>query len=51
VAAALFCAPQKVDINIVGGKIIVKDGELMTVNVPTLVKKHNQAAKRLLTGD
>ena len=49
VAAALFCAPQKVDVNIVGGKFIVKDGELVTIDVPDLVKKHNQAAKRLVT--
>jgi len=50
VAAALFCAPQKVDLNIVGGKIIVKEGQMVTVDVPNLVKKHNQAAERLLEG-
>jgi cytosine/adenosine deaminase-related metal-dependent hydrolase len=50
VAAALFCSPQKVDVNIVGGRAIVKDGQLATVNVPELVQAHNQAAKRLLNG-
>lgn len=50
VAAALFCAPQKVDLNIVGGKTIVKEGKMLTVNVPALVRKHNLAAKRLLEG-
>ncbi len=50
VAAALFCAPQKVDYNIVGGKTIVKDGELTTVDVPNLVERHNRAAKRLVFG-
>jgi 8-oxoguanine deaminase len=50
VAAALFCAPQKVDLNIVGGKTIVKDGTLTTVDVPALVQKHNQAATRLVNG-
>ena len=50
VAAALFCAPQTVDINIVGGKIIVKDGHMTTVDVPTLVQQHNQAAHRLVNG-
>lgn len=48
VAAALFCAPQKVDFNIVGGKVIVKNSELTTVDVPNLVQKHNLAAERLL---
>jgi len=50
VAAALLCAPQTVDINIVGGNVIVKDGNLATLDVPSLVQEHNQAAKRLLNG-
>jgi len=50
VAAALFCAPQNVDFNIVGGKIIVKEGQLTTLDVPDLIQKHNTAAKRLLNG-
>jgi cytosine/adenosine deaminase-related metal-dependent hydrolase len=50
VAAALFCTPQKVDLNIVGGKVIVKDARMVTVDEPTLVRKHNQAAARLVNG-
>ncbi len=49
-AATMFCAPQNVDVNIVGGQIIVKDGELTTLDAPTLVQEHNNAAKRLLNG-
>ncbi len=51
VAAALFCAPQNVDVNIVGGKIIVADGKITTVDVTRLVEQHNQAAARLINGD
>ncbi len=50
VAAVLFCSPQKVDYNIVGGKFIVKNGQLTTINVPDQVRKHNLAAARLLNG-
>ena len=50
VAAALLCAPQTVDVNIVGGSIIVKDGKMATIDVPKLVEKHNQAAHRLVNG-
>ena len=50
VAAAIFCAPQKVDFNMVGGKLVVKDGELVGLDVPALVNKHNRAAARLLNG-
>ncbi len=50
VAAAIFCAPQKVDLNMVGGKLVVKDGMLLGVDVPALVNKHNEAAAKLLNG-
>jgi 8-oxoguanine deaminase len=50
VAAALFCAPQTVDFNIVGGKIIVNQGQMATLDIPNLVNQHNQAAERLLNG-
>lgn len=50
VAAAIFCAPRQVDYNLVGGKYVVKDGKLVNVDLPSLVKIHNQAARRLLAG-
>jgi len=51
VAAAVFCAAQQVDVNIVGGKVIVSNGKLVTLDVPNLVKAHNRAATRLLNGE
>ncbi len=50
VAAALFCTPQKVDFNIVGGKIIIKNGQMVNLDVDQLIQKHNQAAERLVNG-
>ncbi len=50
VAAALFCSPQKVDLNIVGGKVIVREGQMTTVDVPDLLQQHHQAAARLVEG-
>jgi len=49
-SAVLFCAPVKVDYNIVGGKYIVKQGELVTLDLPNHIHKHNEAAKRLMEG-
>ncbi|MEA2024765.1 MAG: 8-oxoguanine deaminase [Actinomycetota bacterium] len=48
VAAVLFVAPTGVDHNYVHGKPIVKDGELVGVELPTLIEKHNAAAARLV---
>lgn len=47
-AAPIFCCSPKVDWNIVHGRVIVKEGQLVTVDVHSLVEKHNQAAKRLI---
>jgi cytosine/adenosine deaminase-related metal-dependent hydrolase len=49
-AALLFCNPQKVDHNVVGGKFIVKNGELTTLDLRSHIEKHNKAASRLLHG-
>ena len=50
VAAVVFGQPANVDYTVVGGKFIVKEGQLVTVDEQKLVEKHNKAAKRLLTG-
>jgi len=49
VAALVFGQPVDVDYTVVGGKFIVKEGELCTVDKGKLIEKHNKAAKRLLS--
>ncbi len=48
VAAVIFCAPVQVDYNVVGGRFVVKDGNLVNLDVGKLVEQHNRAARRLL---
>ena len=50
VSAIVFCAPVKADFTVVGGKVVVKDGQLVSLDVPGLVQRHNRAAQRLLDG-
>ena len=50
VAAVVFCQPVKVDYTIVGGRFVVKDGNLVNLEIGKLVEQHNRAAKRLLEG-
>jgi len=47
VAAAVFCAPVKASYTVVGGKVVVSEGHLTTIDLPTLIEKHNAAAQRL----
>ncbi len=50
VSAVVFCEPQQVDVNVVGGRVVVMGGELRTLDVPKLIEKHNRAALRIATG-
>ena len=48
VASLVFCSPTQVDLNVVGGRPVVKDGILMTVDYSVLIEKHNQCARILV---
>jgi cytosine/adenosine deaminase-related metal-dependent hydrolase len=48
VAAVVFCAPVEAAYTVVGGDLIVKEGRLLTVDVPRLVSQHNQLASLLI---
>ena len=49
VAAIVFGQPVHVDYTVVGGKFVVKERQLLTVDKHKLIEKHNKAAKRLLS--
>jgi len=51
VAAIVFCAPVNVDFTVVGGKFVVRQGQLTTIDLPKLVEQHNLASRRLLNGE
>ena len=50
VAALLFCASPRVALSMVNGRVIVRDGELLTVDLPNLVRRHNRLAATLVAG-
>ncbi len=50
-AALMFCAPQQVDLNIINGRVVVKDGRLTTVDLRALIEKHNSISRRLIRDD
>jgi 8-oxoguanine deaminase len=51
VAAVVFGQPVNADYTVVGGKFVVREGQLCTVDQGRLIEKHNQAAKRLLADE
>ena len=49
VSAVVFGQSVNADYTVVGGKFVVKEGQLATVDEGKLIERHNKAAKRLLS--
>ena len=47
-AALLFCHVPKVAYTVVNGRIVVRDGELATIELPALLERHNRLARQLV---
>lgn len=47
VAATVFCAPQKAQHTVINGRVIVKDGKCVTVDLPKIIEEHNRHAFRM----
>jgi cytosine/adenosine deaminase-related metal-dependent hydrolase len=46
-AALLFCHVPRVKHSIVNGRVVVRDGELTTLELPRLIARHNALAREL----
>ncbi len=46
-AAIVFCAPVNANYNMVGGRWIVKEGQLLSMDLPVLIEAHNRASRDL----
>jgi cytosine/adenosine deaminase-related metal-dependent hydrolase len=47
-AALLFCQVPRVRHSVVNGRVVVRDGQLTTVELPVLIERHNRLALQLL---
>ncbi|WP_256077537.1 8-oxoguanine deaminase [Massilia sp. YIM B04103] len=47
VAALVFCTPSQVSHSIINGKVVVRDGQLQTVDLPLVIERHNRLARQL----
>ena len=51
IAGLVLGQSPMVDLSIINGKIVVRDGQLLTVDLPVLIETHNQLSKQLINGD
>lgn len=50
VAALVFCQSPTVDLSVINGKQVVRDGVLQTEELPRLIETHNRLSRRLIDG-
>ena len=50
VAALVFCQSVNIDLSVINGKVVVRDGALLTLDLPVLVERHNQLSKQMIDG-
>lgn len=50
-AALVFAAPGKVALSVINGRVVVRDGELLTLDIHRLSTQHNQLAHRLVNNE
>ncbi|MBZ0284985.1 MAG: 8-oxoguanine deaminase [Anaerolineae bacterium] len=51
VAALIFCASPQVNFSVINGRLVVRDGHLLTTDLPALVAHHNHLSRALINGD
>jgi 8-oxoguanine deaminase len=51
VAAILFCNTDRVDLSVINGRVVVQDGNLLTLDLPPVVERHNQIARKMMKGE
>ena len=49
--ALLLCQPPNVDISVIDGRVRVRDGRLLDVDLPALAARHNDIARALMRGE
>jgi 8-oxoguanine deaminase len=47
-AALVFCAPQRVDLSVINGRVVVEDGRLLTVDLGPVIERHNRISRELV---
>lgn len=50
-AALVFCQPPTVDLSIINGRVRVEDGQLLDVDLPPLIARHNAIARAMVRGE
>jgi cytosine/adenosine deaminase-related metal-dependent hydrolase len=51
VAALVLCQPRNVDLAVINGRIVVQGGQIVTLDIEPVRRRHNQIAAAMLRGE
>lgn len=51
VAALVFCTSANVNYSVINGRVVVREGQLATLELGPVIERHNAIAKALVNGD
>jgi cytosine/adenosine deaminase-related metal-dependent hydrolase len=49
-AALVFCSPQRVDLSVINGQEVVRDGHLLSLDLGPVIERQNTIARELVSG-
>jgi len=47
-AALVFCTPPYVDLSVINGQLRVEDGELLGLDLPALIRRHDEISRAMI---
>jgi 8-oxoguanine deaminase len=50
IAALVFCTPSSVNYSVINGRVVVREGQLATIDLGPLLERHNNLARTLVQG-
>jgi cytosine/adenosine deaminase-related metal-dependent hydrolase len=50
-AALFFCHPQRVDLSVINGEVVVEGGHLLTLDLGPVIERHNRISRELVFGE
>jgi hypothetical protein len=46
----VFCAPERSSWVVINGRVVVEEGRLRTVDLPSVIERHNRLSRTLVAG-
>jgi len=50
-AALVFCTPPQVDLSVINGAVCVWEGEIVGLDLPALVRRHDALSRAMMRGE